>query len=235
MLSGKKVQFFFDASATRWSDNYGHTRKMNYRVDQFLNALKSRLRTNDAVLDFGCGTGEVTGSIAAAGFAVTGCDLSSEMIKRANTKYQSAGLNFLALQEDFLPRLPFLSKKFRAIISSSVFEYLPALDEYFLEMKRLLLDDGYLIFTVPNSKHPIRKIEKILFYLNRFCLFSWLFEQAFQITKRRIDFNYLEISINRFSTNEWLRRLAANGFDMEEISATKTPLLLIVAKNRSTL
>ena len=71
---------FFDAHAPVYEDNV-FTKNTVLEVDFLLEELS--LQPGDSILDVGCGTGRHSIELARRGYAVTGIDLSSEMLARA--------------------------------------------------------------------------------------------------------------------------------------------------------
>jgi len=71
---------FFDAHAPIYEDNV-FTKNTIHEVDFLLDEL--HLPPGSSVLDVGCGTGRHAIELAKRGYAVTGLDLSSEMLSRA--------------------------------------------------------------------------------------------------------------------------------------------------------
>jgi 2-polyprenyl-3-methyl-5-hydroxy-6-metoxy-1,4-benzoquinol methylase len=71
---------FFDAHAPIYEDNV-FTKNTVHEVDFLLDEL--HLPNGGSVLDVGCGTGRHAIELAKRGYAVTGLDLSSEMLSRA--------------------------------------------------------------------------------------------------------------------------------------------------------
>lgn len=74
---------FFDAHAPIYDDNVFTENTVN-EVDFLLDELE--LKVGDSVLDVGCGTGRHCIELAKRGYAVTGLDLSAEMLAKAATK-----------------------------------------------------------------------------------------------------------------------------------------------------
>jgi len=71
---------FFDALAPVYDENV-FTKNTVKEVDFLLEEL--RIPAGSAVLDVGCGTGRHSIELARRGYAVTGLDLSSEMLARS--------------------------------------------------------------------------------------------------------------------------------------------------------
>ena len=80
---------FFDAHAPIYAENV-FTRNTVREVDFLLEELG--LPTGAAVLDVGCGTGRHAVELARRGYAVTGLDLSSEMLARAADAARAANV-----------------------------------------------------------------------------------------------------------------------------------------------
>ena len=81
---------FFDAHAQVYEDNV-FTKNTIFEVDFLLEELS--LPTGGSILDVGCGTGRHSIELAKRGYAVTGIDLSSEMLARAADAAKAAGLS----------------------------------------------------------------------------------------------------------------------------------------------
>lgn len=81
---------FFDAHAPVYDENV-FTKNTVREVDFLLEEL--RLATGGSVLDVGCGTGRHAIELARRGYAVTGLDLSSEMLARAAAAAKDAAVH----------------------------------------------------------------------------------------------------------------------------------------------
>lgn len=77
---------FFDAHAPVYDEN-GFTGNTISEVDFLIGELE--LKAGASVLDVGCGTGRHSIELAKRGYAVTGLDLSAEMLARAASKTQA--------------------------------------------------------------------------------------------------------------------------------------------------
>jgi SAM-dependent methyltransferase len=97
---------FFDAHAPIYDQNV-FTKNTTKEVDFLIEELA--LPPAGSVLDVGCGTGRHSIELAKRGYAVTGLDLSAEMLARATEASTAAGLNVEWIYADAtrfsLPRL----------------------------------------------------------------------------------------------------------------------------------
>ena len=102
------------------------------------------------VLDVGAGPGLFSILMALAGHEVTAVDISSEMIKSARENAKSFNVNVNFVQVDGI-ELPFEDKSFDFIISRNVLWNLEYPKEALKEWKRLLDEDGHLLYFDANQ------------------------------------------------------------------------------------
>ncbi len=88
---------FFDAHAPIYEENI-FTKNTVVEVDFLLEELA--LQPGASILDVGCGTGRHSVELAKRGFAVTGLDLSSEMLALAAASAKAAGMNVNWIRAD---------------------------------------------------------------------------------------------------------------------------------------
>jgi SAM-dependent methyltransferase len=81
---------FFDAHAPVYEEN-AFTKDTVREVDFLLEELSPQ--PGESILDVGCGTGRHSIELAKRGYAVTGIDLSLEMLARASYSAKAAGVN----------------------------------------------------------------------------------------------------------------------------------------------
>ena len=137
----------------RWARRYdlfvflftlGQVRRLRSRT-----ADLAQLARGEAVLDVGCGTGDLTLELArrvGSGGLVAGIDAAPEMVARAR---QKAGRRHLAvdLRVEPVEQLSFADQSFDVVVSSLVFHHLPdALKRQALaEIRRVLKPGGRLL------------------------------------------------------------------------------------------
>ncbi|SPE40668.1 Methyltransferase type 11 [Candidatus Sulfopaludibacter sp. SbA3] len=96
-------------------------------------------RAGERILDVGCGTGQLTAEIAAAGAVVTGIDSSEAMVEQA--RRNAPGLDF---EVHDVCRLPY-REEFDAVFSNAVLHWVPQAEEAAAAMARSLKPGGRLV------------------------------------------------------------------------------------------
>lgn len=217
----------FDKWAANWSAHYADGKQMGPRIARFEEALQAHGSPGGNVLDFGCGTGEISRGLAASGWRVTACDASRGMIEQAEKRDRQSGVEWIFL--DHGNALPFEDASFDAVISSSVFEYLTDPTAQAREIARILKPGGRFCLTVPDPRHPERdrEIRKIPFAR---CTLVW---RLICLTRWRDEFTYLRISINRWNLEKWVELVRSAGFSVEEPEGPSHPLLMLAARKSS--
>ena len=117
--------------------------------------------TNGSALDFGCGVGRLTQSIATRFTSCIGVDISRQMIQRAVLLNRHAHCRYVAHSNI---RLPFADGSFVFIYSNIVLQHVPRClsMEYLREFVRVLAPDGVLVFGVQDS-FAVRDSRSLLF------------------------------------------------------------------------
>jgi len=132
----------FDRSPTEYDEGRS---KANYDTPQLIFNEVSRLRQGNfnRVLDLGCGTGLSGELFRKDSKYLCGVDLSSEMMELALQRKIYDDL----IEMDILNYLNTCQpKSYDIIIASSVFIYFGKLDQLFLQINKILNDDGILCF-----------------------------------------------------------------------------------------
>jgi SAM-dependent methyltransferase len=152
----REVLNLFDAKAAGWSAKYAPDGPLAGRLARLAAAVRGAAPAGDRVLDLGCGTGELARALA-AGFGVTGCDISREMLSRAAAR-EGRGPAWVQLAPGWRT-LPFASAAFGAVVASSVLEYVPDPVAVLRECARVTRPGGAVLYTVPDLRHPVRWAE----------------------------------------------------------------------------
>jgi ubiquinone/menaquinone biosynthesis C-methylase UbiE len=211
--SANQVALLFDAKAQSWDTKYRANGPLAYRAAAFSALLAGRVNAGARVLDFGGGTGAISSALARQGFQMTVCDLSEGMLAAGKQLYSNQGIDWVLLPNQW-KRLPFADRQFDALIASSVFEYLDNVENVLAECGRVLRPSGKLIFSIPNPRHPMRRLERILRPL---ALLALKIPFIGRLPKIGNYLRYLQISRARFSEAKWRNKAARAGFRAVEI------------------
>jgi len=148
----------FDAKAADWPGKYGPGGPLSGRLALLSAAVGRHVKAGDRVLDLGCGTGELSCHLAAAGLQVTGCDISPNMLLHAAAATGARCPAWVRLAPDWR-RLPFRPATFDLVVAASVLEYVVEPGTVLRECGRVLRPGGVVLYTVPDLRHPIRWAE----------------------------------------------------------------------------
>ena len=154
----EQVQRLFDEKASMWAEKYAPQGPLVGRLTQLADAVGYRVLAGGHILDLGCGSGDLSRHLAAAGLRVTGCDISANMLARAAASDPTASVELVRLAPDW-QTLPFPTATFDAIVAASVLEYVSSPSEVLRECARVLRPGGVLLCTVPDPTHPLRWLE----------------------------------------------------------------------------
>ena len=144
------------------------------------------IKKGSYVLEVGCGVGLTTAYLAKKGCKVVGIDLSEKMIEKAREKAKRKGLEdkieFLVADAQ---KLPFKDNTFDAVISESVYVFIPDRKKAMKEFNRVIKKGGYVGITEV----------------------SWIKEPPPELRKQIRDFVQSDIP----STDEWKKLLKDAG------------------------
>ncbi len=213
------VRHFFDSQAATWADQYT-SGLMTDRAPRFIAVLREHVVPGAAVLDLGCGSGDITLAVAAHGWRTTGCDISPNMLAVAAARAGAGAITWVPLLD---PTLPFVDGMFDAVYSSSVLEYVEDAVAHLREVARILRPGGWYIATVPDMRHPARATEE----RKRRRSANKLFMAVVRQTRWAAQYEYLRGSINRWSLERWAKLFRNAGLTPGPIPGCDHPLALL--------
>jgi 2-polyprenyl-3-methyl-5-hydroxy-6-metoxy-1,4-benzoquinol methylase len=106
----------------------------------------ANIAAGERVLDLGCGAGELTASLAAAGATVTGVDVAEAALRRARAR--NPGVRFELAPVD--GELPLADTSFDVVWASEVIEHVADTARWLSEVRRVLVPQGRLLLTTPD-------------------------------------------------------------------------------------
>ena len=107
-----------------------------------------KLQNNKMVLDYGCGNGLFVGLFKEIFYKAElyFCDISSVALEQLQNKYPEYRANCVEIKEN---KTQFKDGMFDVIVSVEVMEHAEKLDDYLMEIYRLLRKGGVFVWTTP--------------------------------------------------------------------------------------
>jgi len=162
--SDSRVVEYFERHADYYENAQYRTRRrtfINSRHDQIVSILSAlQLPPTAAVLDAGCGPGNLVPVLAGRFGRVCAMDAAPRMV--AIARANAARFHNISYQVGNIEALPFPDASFDVVCSCGVIEYLPSFDKALLEMRRVLRPGGRLVLPTTNAAAPAHWLRPLL-------------------------------------------------------------------------
>jgi len=146
----ESITKWYDALSRNYDELYGEEQNKKYaKVLEFLGNREFK-----TIVDVGCGTGKLLGLISPRSQVGLGIDLSVEMLKRAKQRTINTGIQLVRADASHLPLQDHVAD---GVISVSMTEAGPVLEEHFNELSRIATKRATLIMTIFNEDRTFRK------------------------------------------------------------------------------
>ncbi len=133
----------WDRIAKNYDDNVMQTYREAYRLT--IQEILEEATPSSSVLEIGCGTGIIALGVAPYVADVTGVDLSSEMIARANQKSHAANISNLNFRLADAYDLPFDDHTFDLVLLTNMLHIVADPEKVLQEAIRCVKPGGFLI------------------------------------------------------------------------------------------
>ncbi len=142
----ESITKWYDALSRNYDELYGEEQnKKHAKVLEFLGNREFK-----TIVDVGCGTGKLLGLISPRSQVGLGIDLSVEMLKRAKQRAINTGIQLVRADASHLPLQDHVAD---GVISVSMTEAGPVLEEHFNELSRIATNDAMLVMTIFDDKN----------------------------------------------------------------------------------
>ena len=165
-VSDEPEREFIFPTGRAWAEDLGYPPEVGNVLDSAVESFAGvanpwqlgRLDPGERVLDLGSGAG--TDSLVAAQMvgeegAVTGIDMTPEMLAKARNAAAAMGVGNVTFTEGEAERLPFADASFDVVVSNGVIDLIPDKDAVFAELYRVLVPGGRMQIADVTIQNPV--------------------------------------------------------------------------------
>jgi 2-polyprenyl-3-methyl-5-hydroxy-6-metoxy-1,4-benzoquinol methylase len=220
---------YFNAAAPIWSERYKASPHFQARLEKVL-AWVAAYPPQTEILDFGCGSAVLLKSLSAAGFNLTGVDVSPGMLAEARRTMESVPQRERAKLYEVNAQLegPHAEQTYDGIFCLGVLEYLEDPQALLAHLNSLLKPGGFLIMSFPNQASKLRGVERWIYQnaglFKPFGLFSHLTGPD----------NYLQFQRHQFTVKQMLSEIEPWGLSLKRTHYHVAPSCLKGMENSPT-
>lgn len=201
-----RVARFWDNESRDWGQKYGKLTSYFYRCRTFHEFFMATGLDRASILDYGCGSGDITFPMLQSGHSVTGVDIAEGMVRKATDRAEQFGFaakaSYHQLDEAVLSRIS--SENFDVVVCSSVLEYVEDDGSLIRMFHDILIDGGFLLVSVPDRKSLFCKLDKWLYANKRFLPGFIPVEKL----------GYLDIQQRQYDIDLFLQEAETTGFEL---------------------
>lgn len=152
----------FSGSDMAWPAEYvirifkGKYPKLDFKKENF---------DSKKILDIGCGDGRNLAFLNQCGFNLYGMEITSEIVDKAKTNLEKAGIKHVGLKVGTNDNIPYEKEYFDYLLSWNQCYYMGNIEDfnmYIEEFNRVLKKEGYMILSIPKKSCFIYKGCKII-------------------------------------------------------------------------
>lgn len=170
-------------------------RKIRLSAEHTFSFIKKNLHSGGNFIDIGCGTGELLNCAHEDGWAVTGIELSPDLVEYVRNRYgvDVINANFLEYSAD-------AKEKYDVVVLRHVLEHLEDPVSVMKTINSLLTPGGYSVMEFPNIESPELRLKR---FLNKT-----------GIHKKSYKENYKPGHCNEFCNESFTWLVNKTGFDL---------------------
>ncbi len=204
-----------------WQNSIAHGKENrgNFQADLKFIYNTNLFHKGTAVLEMGCGTGNLCRAVSQMGSDVIGTDISSKAIEYAKTKHPQIEFKVQPAE-----KTDFQDASFDIVMTFDVIEHLPDIDIHLKEVHRLLKPNGRYLIQTPN------KYCNAVYETIKARSFSWKKSHCSLQTpaklKKNLNKNGFNVSFIKINTiNEFtLKKIRPLAFVLKYINTEKLPI-----------
>ena len=140
-----KDEKFWDRIAPK----FDRIEKNDISYEIFIEKAKELVKSDDAILDFGCGTGLICNEIAGNVRVILAIDISTNMIEISKNKAKERNIQNIEFARTTIFDEKIKAESFDAIIAFNILHLLEEPQKYFRRLNQILKPGGLLISSTP--------------------------------------------------------------------------------------